>query len=327
MKTTIVSSNLFDLLQARSEFEVLGCELEYLPCTTEEELQQACHDSVGIICCSEPFTPAVIQRLRQCRVISRHGIGTDSIDSEAATEAHILVANVPDYGLDEVSDHAIALLLAAARNIARFHQTIRGGGWECREATPMLRLRGRRLGLVGFGRIGRLMAEKAQAFGLTVAAFDPYAAEAEAVRRGVRLVAFDQLCAESDFVSLHAPLTAETRHLLGASALARMKPTAIIVNTSRGALLDQEALVQALQNGKLAGCALDVFEQEPLALDHPLRTMPQAVLTPHVAYYSEEAMADLRQKVVRNVLDVLNGFWPASVVNPSVKPRIPLQRR
>ena len=327
MKTTIVSSNLVELLQARSEFEALGCALEYLPCTTEEELQQACHDSMGIICCSESFTSAVIRQLRQCRVISRHGIGTDSIYSVAATEAHILVANVPDYGLDEVSDHAIALLLAAARNIARFHETIRDGGWECREATPMLRLRGRQLGLVGFGRIGRLMAEKAQAFGLIVAAFDPYAAEAEAVRCGVRLVPFDELCAESDFVSLHAPLTVETRHLLGAAALARMKPTAIVINTSRGALIDQEVLVQALQNGKLAGCALDVFEQEPLAIDHPLRTMPQAVLTPHIAYYSEEAMADLRQKVVRNVLDVLNGFWPESVVNPNVKPRIPLQRR
>jgi len=326
-KTTIVSENLKHLLESRQAFESLGCRLQHVVCTTEAELVAACRDSFGIISSGEPFTAAVLGQLRQCRVLSRHGIGTDTIDLAAATAAGILVANVPDAGVDEVSDHALALLLSLARKIPLLQQTIGCGQWSLDRAAPMFRLRGRRLGLVGFGRIARLLAEKAAPLGLERVAFDPYADPDEAVRRGVRLVPFEELCATSDFLSLHAPLTPQTRHMLDAVALARMKPTAVVINTARGALIDQQALVDALQSGRIAGCALDVFEQEPLPGDHPLRTMPQAVLTPHAAYYSEEAMAELRHKVVRNVLDVLEGYFPASVVNAAVKQKVTLQQR
>ena len=255
----------------------------------------------------------MINQFEQCRIIARTGIGIDTIDLDVATTKGIVVTNVPEYCEDEVSDHAMALLLALARNVTRGNAQVHGGEWALAKLKPMFRLRGRTVGLVGFGKIPRLVAAKAQAFGLNVVAFDPYIEPSDAASLGVELLSLEELMANSDFVSIHTPLTPETRHMIGADVLAGMKPEAMLINTARGGLVDVDALADALDAGSLAGAGLDVLPDEPPTADLRLMDRDNVILTPHTAFYSEQSMIDLQAKAAQQVALVLAGEQPQYV--------------
>jgi D-3-phosphoglycerate dehydrogenase len=247
-----------------------------------------------------------------CRVISRYGIGYDNVDVDAATEAGILVTNVPDYCLDEVADHTFALLLGAARGVVRAALTVAAGDWV--PGTEVHSLQGKQLTLIGVGRIGSKVAERAAAFGLRVVAFDPFATAS--VQGVTHADSLQQALVEADFVSLHLPMSAENRHLIRKETIATMRRAPILVNTSRGGLVDLDAALQALDEGQLQGLALDVTDPEPLPHDHPLRTHPRAIVTPHMAFYSEEATAELQRRAADEVARALRGQQARSAVNP-----------
>lgn len=256
----------------------------------------------------------VIERLGRCRAIVRYGIGVDNVDLEAARERRIHVANTPGYGIDEVSTHALALLLAVARRIVPRDRHVRAGAWGVGQAEPMHSLTGRTLGLVGFGAIARAFLAKMRPFAprrLLVA--DPYAADLPADAERVDV---GTLCREADLISLHAPLTDKTRHLIGPAELASMRSTTILVNTGRGGLIDEGALVAALRAGRLFGAGIDVFEREPLAPDHPLRELDAVVLSDHTAWYSEASVRELQQRAAQEVARVFSGEPPRAWVNP-----------
>lgn len=260
----------------------------------------------------------VLEACPSLEVVVRYGVGVDNVDLETARRRGVAVANVPDYGAEhEVSDHAVALYLAVARRLIRRDAAVRGGAWGDLQAEPVPGRRAATLGLVGFGRIGRRAAEKFRALGFArVLVFDP-ALGAEAARAaGVETVGLDSLCAEADLVSLHAPLTEATRHLVDARRLGLMKPTAILVNVARGGLVDEAALAEALGAGRLFGAGLDVYEVEPLPADSPLRGAGNVVLTDHAAWYSEAAVAALQQQAAEEVARVLAGDRPLNWVNP-----------
>jgi D-3-phosphoglycerate dehydrogenase len=280
-----------------------------------DDLRTALSGADAVLNCYAPIPPDLTRELERCRIIARYGIGLDTIDVEAATGAGIVVTNVPDYCIDEVSDHALALILALARGIVRLDRRVRMGAWSPMDAAPLRRIRGRTLGLVGFGRIARTLATKAAAIGYRVVASDPFLPDDDIAAAGAEPVSFDSLLAGADVVSLHAPLTPETRHLIGAPQLAAMSDDAVLVNTSRGGLVDLDAVRAALAGGTLGGAALDVLETEPPASDDPLLAMPGVIVTPHAAFYSEESMTELRRKAVQQVIDALAGRVPTYAVN------------
>jgi D-3-phosphoglycerate dehydrogenase len=261
----------------------------------------------------------VIQQLDRCRCIVRVGIGYDSVDVAAATERGILVCNVPEYCVEEVADHALALLLAGVRHIARQDRWIREGRWDRTGAKPARRLRGSTLGLVAFGRTARALAEKVKGMGFTLLTADPYVSSDVASTYGARLVKLDELLRQSDLISVHAPLAKETYHLLGERELSLVKPGAVLVNTSRGPVIDEAALVKALRDGPLGAAGLDVLEHEPPAASNPLLGMDNVCITPHAAAYAEESVRDLYHGACRIAVDVVSGRWPPSVVNPEVR--------
>lgn len=269
-----------------------------------------------------PVTRALIQELRRCRVIARFGIGVDMIDLDAATEHGIMVCNTATYCLEEVSNHAMGLLLMLNRGLLQDIDAVRAGGWSRVDGAPPRRLAGLRLGLIGVGNIGKLVAKKARGFGLDVVAFDPYLRRDHASVDGTRLVDLDELLSTSDFVSVHCPLNASTRHLLGAPELRLLRPTAFLINTARGGVIDQLALTEALAEGRLAGAGLDVFEIEPLPPDDPLRGLDNVILTPHSASWSVESGAECRRVAVEHVVTVLRGGVPSDVVNRAVLERV-----
>ena len=244
----------------------------------------------------------------------------DTIDLEAATKAGIIVTNNPTYCIEEVAEHTMALLLACARKVALYDRLVRGSRWEVPPGKPMFRLAGRTLGLVGFGNIARQVARRALAFDMKVLFADPFvqAAPADGTARKVEL---DTLLTESDFVSVHPPLTPQTRGMIGTEALGKMKKTAFLINCSRGPVVDTAALARALDAGTIAGCALDTVDPEPLPDPHALRGRENVIITPHVAWYSEQAMVGLQAGAPNEVRRVLTGEWPLNVVNRDVKGR------
>jgi D-3-phosphoglycerate dehydrogenase len=294
----------------------VGARLVERPCLTEEDLIAHGREAAAILTLDEPLTARVIASLERCRVISRFGIGVDKVDLDAATAAGIVVTNVPDYCVDEASDHALALLLAVERRIPALDAAVRQGRWDTAAvAGRMRRLRGRRAGVVGFGRLGARFARKVAALGLEVCVHDPYVADAEIESAGAQPLPLDDLLASSDVVSLHVPLTADTLHLLDRRRIFSMREGAVLVNTSRGGLVDEEALVEALGEGRLGGAGLDVFEREPPGPDSPLLALPNVVVTSHSSHYSLESGAEMRDRAFRNVADVLAGRPPATPVN------------
>jgi D-3-phosphoglycerate dehydrogenase len=255
-----------------------------------------------------------------CLVVARYGVGVDNIPVAHATDLGILVVNVPDFCVEEVSDHTLALLLACARRVVTFARSTHAGEWNLLGLGRGLpRLRGQRLGIVGFGNIARTLIPKAQGLGLDVLVYTPRLAPGRDAETGVETTNdLGYLLAVSDYVSLHAPATAETRGLIGEAELRAMKPTAYLLNTSRGALIDEGALVDALREGWIAGAGLDVLAEEPARSDHPLLGLDNAIVTPHAGFYSEPAIAELETKAARNVATVLRGGVPATLINPEV---------
>jgi len=282
------------------------------PAEAKRELAQA----DAILANLFPLTAEVIEGLAACRVISRYGVGYDNVDVAAATRKGIWVARVPDYAAEEVSDHALALLLACARKIAYRDRRIREGAWDLQKDQPCHRIAGRTLGIVGYGTIGRCLHRKISGFGLArVLVSDPFVDRSVVANAGGVLVDLPTLLNESDFISLHAPLSDTTRHMIGTSEIALMRPTAILVNTSRGLVVDEEALVDALQSKRIAGAGLDVFETEPPLPESPLRKLDNVVLSDHAAWYSEESMAELKTKAAQNIVAALTTGKPIHHVN------------
>lgn len=292
---------------------------------SEDEIIRNCKDAAGLIVQYAQITEKIMANLPNLKVISRYGVGVDNIDLEAATKHHICVTNVPDYSIDEVSTQALALVLDCWRRVTFLHNSIHQGHWDYALAQPIWRLRGHKLGLVGFGKIAREVAVKAQAFGLTVLSYDPYV-QPEAMRAmGVLYQPFHQLLRECDIISLHTPLTKETFHCIGTDELELMKSSAILINTARGPLVDEQALQKALDKNEIAGAGLDVLETEPISPDNPFLSMNNVVLTPHVAWYSEEANKEMKTKASMGIIEVFKGRIPTYLVNKDVLPYVSLR--
>ncbi|HUV08587.1 MAG TPA: C-terminal binding protein [Spirochaetia bacterium] len=291
---------------------------------TEEEVLRAAQGADGVMLQYAPMTDRVIDGLPKCRVISRFGIGVDTIDLEAATARGIPVCNVPDYCFDEVSDHTIALILSLTRRVALANTMVRRGEWTIEGLMPVLASEKCTIGVVGFGNIGRILARKMLALGYRCVATDPYVEDAVFRQHNVERVSLSRLLEDSDVVTLHTPLTDETHHLIGKEELAMMKTTAFLVNTARGKLVDGRALYGALQGGRIAGAGLDVLEKEPPEPDDPLLSLESVCFTPHFAYYSDQSIVRLRTVTAESVIQVLNGRMPRSVVNRAVLEKIRL---
>ena len=289
-------------------------------CLTEEALLACCRDAHGILVrTSAPVTRNVIAGLDRCKVISRYGVGYDNVDLAAAAERGIMVANVPDYCIEEVSDQAVALLFGCARRVVSRDADVRAGGWDIGAREPLYRIAGKVLGLVGYGKIAQATHRKLRGFNFSrTLVCDPYVDDAMVRDAGAERVELEALCAEADYMSIHAPLTDSTRHMIGVDQLARMKPAAIVVNTSRGGLIDTDALVAALEAGQIGMAGLDVYEEEPPRKDHPLFALKNVILSDHVGWYSEESQIELQTKAAINVLEALRGEVCTNLVNPDV---------
>ena len=310
-----VSDSVFPNLDpAREVLARIGAELRVASEVTPDGILRVATDADGLLVTYAKITASMIAQLTRCRVISRFGIGVDNVDLAAATAAGIVVTKVPDYCIDEVSDHTLALMMTLARKIPSSSAQVHEGRWDMRAVVPIHRLRGSVLGLVGFGRIPQLMTPKAQAFGLRVIAYDPHVPQEVFTAAGVTSVDFPDLIRTSDFVSIHAPLMPETRGLFAAAVFRQMKPTAYLINTARGPIVDEQALAEALDAGHLAGAALDVMGQEPPA-GSPLVGRRDVIITPHTAFYSEESLIELQTKAAQEVVRVLSGEAPLNPVN------------
>ena len=308
----------------RAELARANAELVPVRPRSEEELIETIRDADGLLVVFRPITARVIDALRRCRVIGRYGVGVDNVDLDAATARGIVVANVPDYCLHEVSNHALTFLLACAKQLVPLNNAAKGGSWRKAPLAGIGEIYGQTLGIIGLGNIGQLVARKARAFGMEVLAHDPFVPERVAAAHEVALVPLAELLERSDYVSVHTPLTAETQGMLGEREFRMMKPGACLINTSRGGVLDEAALVEALRAGWIAGAALDVLAKEPPDADHPLLAMENVILPPHTAAQSRPAMAELSRRVAAAVADVLGGRWPPAVANPAVRERITL---
>jgi len=302
-------------LQAeRVTYEILPDEL------APEEVAARSADADVLIVTQVPFRRAAIQALRRVGLIVRCGVGVDLIDVESATERGIWVANVPDYAVQDVADHAMLLLLAAARHLNHFQRSWPEKGWANTEYPEVRRLNGRRLGIIGLGRIGSQVALRARAFGMEVVANSPHMTEARLTELGVKGVPLDELLGSSDLISLHTPLTRETRHLLNRRAFEKMKRGVVIVNTARGGLIDLAALQEAIDYEIVAAVALDVLDREPSPdLTMPLLSHPHVTITPHVAWYSRESVHDLGALAAQEALRYLRGEPLRALLNPEAR--------
>ena len=304
-------------------------EIHEIEADSPEEFAEGAADSDAIITSwGITINKTVIDRLEKCVVIGVGSVGVDMVDIAAATEAGIVVTNVPDVFIEEVADHAMMLLLGVVRQTKLMEEMVHAGDWY--RGRPTLnhtpRLMGRTIGLLGFGNVSRCMVKRAAGFGLRVIAHDPYVSELTVGAEGVEPVSFGELLERSDYLSIHAPLNEETHHIMNARAFRRMKPSSIVINTARGPLIDEAALIQGLQDGAIAGARLDVLEQEPVDPANPLLAMNNVIVTPHVASATDRMRPETRRRVGREVALVLQRRWPMSCVNPTVLPRVSLER-
>ena len=302
-------------------------------CKSDEETLAVAGDSDYVITVGHqcPFNRSLIEKLSKCRFLQTMGIGYDGIDVEAPTEQGITVHNVPEYCIEELSDHTIALIMACTRQIVRLNSAVKAGEFSVplneRMGTlieiwsKMDRLRGKTLGIVGFGRVGKMVAVKAKAFGMDIMVYDPYVAKIQEDQLGVKVVVMDQLLREADIISLNAALTKTSDHLIGQEQLKMMKRSAFIINTARGRLIDEEALYNALVSGVISGAGLDVSEPNPPTSDSPLYKLNNIILTGHSGHFSPTSFMDMRRRPLEDVLKVMHGELPQSLVNPEVKNR------
>ena len=302
--------------EEKAEFGQMGAELILAQVQEEKDLICVCKDADGLLNQYALLTRKVLENLPKCRVISRYGVGVDSVDSKAATDLGIIVANVPDYCVDEVATQTIAMVLSLTRKTAFFDRKVRSGQWDFHLGIPIHRIKGKTLGLIGCGKIGLEVARRISSFGVRVMTYDPYLEQAP---KGIELRDFDTVLKESDFISIHCPLNNSTRHLIGEREFKKMEKKPLLINTSRGPIVDEKALIRALREGLLTGAGLDVLEKEPPDTQNPLLQMESVVLSPHVGFYSVESISELKRRTAKNVADVLTGKWPGSVVNPDVR--------
>jgi D-3-phosphoglycerate dehydrogenase / 2-oxoglutarate reductase len=313
-KVVITDCDHGSINEEKEEFERMGAELILAQVTKEEDLIRVCKNADGLITQYALLTRRVLERLPKCKVIARYGVGVDTIDLQAATDLGIIVANVPDYCVDEVVTQMIALTLALARKIAFFDQQVKSSQWDFRQGMPIYRVRGKTLGLIGSGRIGQEVGRRMSGFGVRVIAFDPYVKSLG----GIELTDLDTLLKTSDVISVHCPLNPTTHHLIGVKEFHKMEKKPLILNTSRGPIIDEKALIAALLEGRISGAGLDVLEKEPPDSQNPLLKMDNVILSPHVGFYSEESIGELKRRTAENIAEVLVGRWPRSVVNRAV---------
>lgn len=305
----------FEQTRAKERAVLAEAGAELVLAASIEEFRELAPRADGVLNNHFRLREPELALLGHCRCIAHHAVGVDMIDTAEAARLGIVVANVPSYGPDDVADQAMMLLLASARKFLLQETIVAKDRWDIGELVPIHRLRGRTLGILAVGRIGSQMAKRGQAFGLHVIACDPYADPAALAANGIEPVPFDQLLERSDYLSIHAPLTPETRGMIDAEALARMKQGAIIINCARGPIIDEAALIAALASGQIGAAGLDVFAHEPLALDDPIRTAPRTILTPHAAFYSESSIESMQVEAARDVAATLRGEIPPHPVN------------
>ncbi|UCG09120.1 MAG: C-terminal binding protein [Desulfobacterales bacterium] len=318
-KVVVVSLGYETYDYEREILKPIDAELILSPrdCTTESEVIEVARDADAIFVRETPITAKALESFERCKIVSRYGVGLDNIDLDAAKKLRIYVSNVPEYGTEDVSDHAVALLLGCIRTILVRDRNLRQGNFESDICDEIYRTTGKNLGIIGYGKIARAFHRKWMGFlPARVLVYDPFVAEDVIRENGAEKVDLDTLLSESDFISLHTPLTLETRHIINEAVLKKMKNTAILVNTSRGGAIDTDALVNALQEGQILRAGLDVFENEPLPTDHPLIEMDNVILTSHVAWYSKDSAKDLQTGAAKEVLRVLSGDKPVNWVNP-----------
>jgi len=307
----VVTDSPFPSLDpAKKALEDANAEVIQAPSSSEEDIIKSAEYADAILVTYAKLNENILRSLKNCKAIGRFGIGVDNIDLKVAGELGISVNYVPDYCLDEVSDQAMAMIISMARKIPQSNKLVQSGRWEMPAVVPMYRLRGKTVGLIGFGNIPRLMTPKAQAFGFKVIAADPYAPKELFEKFNVESVTMDELYERSDYISVHAPLLPETKGLVNKEAFIKMKKTAIIVNTARGPLIDEKDLIEALDNKEIGGAGLDVVETEPLPEDSALIGRDNVILAPHTAFYSVEALEELQTKAASDVARVLNGEEP-----------------
>jgi D-3-phosphoglycerate dehydrogenase len=315
------------VIQGRGQRDYADCEaaLAQVARTTvlpfigsEDEVIAKTRDADALVVSASPVTRGVMSALEGLKTVVRTGVGYDVIDVPAATELGVIVVNIPDIWIREVANHALGLLLAWNRKIGTLDQQVRSGVWSSGVPGGAGSLHGETVGIVGLGNIGSAFARRVAAFEAKVIAHDPYVDDKHFAALGVERVSLEALAERSDYISVHTLLNKETRHLIGEAFFRRMKPTAIVINTSRGPVVDEKALIRALEDKRLAGAALDVFEQEPVAADNPLLRMDNVIVTPHAAYFSTAAVAQVPRRCGEEIARVLTGQRPLNVVNPEI---------
>ena len=314
-KVVITDCDHGSIEEEKKVFKQIGADLVLAQVKEEDDMIQTCKEADGILNQYSLFTRSVLENLPRCKVIARYGVGVDSIDLKAATDLGIIIANVPDYCMDEVADQTVALILSLVKKTAFFDRRVKSGDWDFRQGMPIRRIKGMTMGLVGCGRIGLEVANRISAFGVRVIAFDPYIKKAG---EKIELTDLDTVLKESDFISVHCPLNESTRHLIGEREFQKMERRPLLINTSRGPIVDENALIQALEKGQLSGAGLDVLEKEPPGSLNPLLKMENVILTPHMGFYSVESISELKRRTAEGVSDVLMGRKPRSVVNGGV---------
>ena len=311
----MTDSDFTDHSVERAVFERAGMTFEILQTRSPDELVARARDADALLVQYAQITPAIVNALPRLKVIGRYGVGFDTIDVAAASARGVYVCNCPDYCTEEVADHTLALLMAVTRQLFPLREHFGDGRWSIEPARAIQRLRGRVLGIIGVGRIGGAVARRTAPLGLRLLGHDPYIVDERFAELGVEPTSLADLLKQADYVTLHTLLSAETRYLMNRERLALMKPGAVLINTSRGGVVDTDALVAALRSGRLRAAALDVLEQEPPAADHPLRSMSNVILTPHVAFYSDASFPTLKRAVSEDVVRVLRGEAPKNAVN------------
>jgi D-3-phosphoglycerate dehydrogenase len=292
----------------------VGADLVKFQCKTEDDIIRCCSDADGLLNQYAPITRRVIENLQRAKIIVRYGVGVDNIDIKAATERGIFVANVI-YDITDVADHALSLILTLVRKIVWADRNVKENRWDWKAVQPISRFKDKTVGIIGFGRIGRKVAQRLRGFEVKIVSYDPYVPEEIFREYGVEKVDFKTLIKESDIITVHTPLTDETRHMIGEKEFRSMKREAIMVNVSRGGIIDEKALYEALKEGWIAGAGLDVLEEEPPDKDNPLLRLDNVIITPHMAWYSNKSLDEIRRKAAEEVVRALSGQIPVNLVN------------
>ncbi len=315
MKAVITDYQYENIDQEKKIIGEAGIQLEEYQIKDPAKLIGLIDDADAVVTQYSDINADVIDHLKHCKMIIKYGIGVNNIDVEAATKKGIYVCNVPDYGVEEVSDHAVSMIFALSKRLFTITRALKEGDWGYSSVVPLYRFSEATVGLVGFGRIPQLVAKKLSGFGVKILAYDPFINEERAAELGATPVSFDILCKESDYISIHCPLTPDTTHLFNKETFTKMKRTAVLVNTARGPVIEEKALIEALEKKIIAGAGLDVFETEPVRQDNPLLHMENVIATPHCAWYSIQSIRNLQRKTAEEVVNILKGNKPFHCVN------------